>query len=86
MSNIQEQEGKELIPLRRYSIKELSALYHVHKSTFLGWLKPFQKDIGQRDGHFYTIAQVKIIFQKLDTPSLSEEKDNSSEGDTKMAA
>ena len=57
--------------LRPYTHKELAAFYGVSRKTFLKWLKPFQKSIGQRNGHFYSTLQVEIIFRKLGRPSVS---------------
>jgi len=48
----------------------------------LEWLRPFKEEIGPRAGNFYTIAQVKIIFKKLDLPDPPDENIENS----KMAA
>ena len=61
-------------PVRAYSLKELSAMYHVNKKTLRKWLKPFEIYIGERTGYYYNNAQVKIIFEKLGDPQKSEEK------------
>jgi len=75
-----------VIPIRRYTLKELSKLYGVHRETFLKWLKPFQKELGKRNGNYYSIAQVNIVFQKLDMPSPPDEEENDSEKNIKRAA
>lgn len=87
MNTTPQNEGCRMLPLKRYSLKELCALYRVHRNTFLEWLKPFKEEIGQRDGNFYTVAQVKVIFKKLDFPDLPDQPGeiNPSE-DTKVAA
>jgi hypothetical protein len=56
--------------LRPYTHKELSALYGVNRKTFLKWLKPFQKAIGPRNGHFYSTIQVEVILRKLGRPGI----------------
>jgi response regulator of citrate/malate metabolism len=56
------------IQLRPYTIAELADMYGVSKKTLRKWLEPFQELIGQRNGFFYTIVQVKIIFDKLGLP------------------
>lgn len=56
--------------LKPYTVKELSILYGIHKTTMLRWLEPFTEDIGRRVGRFYTIKQVKTIFDKLGTPDM----------------
>jgi hypothetical protein len=58
------------ISLRPYTLKELCALYGVCRYTFNKWLKPFEKEIGVRQGFYYSILQVKIIFDKLGYPSM----------------
>lgn len=54
--------------LRPYTIAELAIIYGVCKRTLRKWLRPFQEDIGKRQGHFYSIAQVKIIIEKIGLP------------------
>lgn len=56
------------MPIRAYTLKEIASLYCVSKLTFKKWLKPFEKEIGERIGHFYSVKQVKIILDKLGTP------------------
>lgn len=73
-----------MLPLKHYSVGELAKLYQVSRDTFLEWLKPFKEEIGKREGRYYTITQVKIIFGKLDLPDPPDE--NMSSPETKMAA
>jgi hypothetical protein len=63
------------VELKPYTIAELADMYGVSKKTFRKWLEPFQELIGERNGFFYTIIQVKIIFEKLGLPGcfLSEQ-------------
>jgi transposase len=56
------------MPIRAYSLKQIASLYCVSKQTFKIWLKPFEKEIGKRIGHFYSVKQIKIILDKLGTP------------------
>jgi hypothetical protein len=56
------------MPIRAYSLKQIASLYCVSKQTFKLWLKPFEKEIGKRIGHFYSVKQIKIILDKLGTP------------------
>jgi response regulator of citrate/malate metabolism len=56
------------VELRPYTIAELADMYGVSKKTFRKWLEPFQELIGERIGFFYSIVQVKIIFEKLGMP------------------
>lgn len=58
------------IVIRPYTHKELAALYGVSWLTFQKWLKPFEEEIGIKNGHFYNTRQVEIIFAKLGYPSV----------------
>lgn len=57
------------IEVKHYSTKELAKFYGVCDKTLLKWMKPFADDIGERQGRYFTVAQVKIIFEKLGEPS-----------------
>lgn len=58
------------IEVKHYSTKELARFYGVCDKTLLKWMKPFVNDIGQKQGRYFTVAQVKIIFEKLGEPSV----------------
>ncbi|HMJ46566.1 MAG TPA: hypothetical protein VK498_04520 [Ferruginibacter sp.] len=36
--------------------------------TFGTWIKPFLDEIGPRRGRYFTVRQVKIIFERLGLP------------------
>ena len=55
--------------LRPHNLKELSGLYSISTRTFKKWLIPFKKEIGERMGNFYTVTQVKKIFDLLGLPN-----------------
>lgn len=59
---------QNLVELRPYTIAELADMYGVSKKTLRKWMEPFQEQIGERIGFFYSIVQVKIIFEKLGMP------------------
>lgn len=54
--------------IRPYSTKELAGIYGVCDKTLKKWMKPFAQDIGEKHGRYYTVAQVKTIFEKLGVP------------------
>ena len=54
--------------LKPYSLSELSRLYDVCVRTMRKWMEPFEEEIGAKRGRYYTISQVKIIFEKLGLP------------------
>lgn len=57
------------IKLKAYSITELARIYEVDPRTLKKWLKPFEEQIGEKQGRYFQIPQVKIIFKKLDLPT-----------------
>lgn len=66
----------ESILLRPYNLKELAALYGVSSRTFAKWLLPFEKQVGNRVGYFFSIPQVKTIFSNLGFPGIFKEEEN----------
>ena len=57
------------VEIRPYKFKELAALYKTSPNTFRRWLNRFKDKLGELDGHYYSIKQVKIIFNELNHPS-----------------
>lgn len=58
-------ESNQITPC---TVKELSAAYGVSKTVIRLWLRPLKNEIGPRLGHYYNVAQVKIIFKHLGFP------------------
>jgi len=56
------------ITVKHYTTTELSALYGVSTKTLKRWLRPLASVIGENDGRFFTILQVKLIFEKIGIP------------------
>ena len=54
--------------LKAYSVKQLSELYGVSAKTFRRWLSPFKRDVGEKQGNYFNISQVKCIVQHLGVP------------------
>jgi hypothetical protein len=61
--------------IKARNLKELSAIYNISSRTLKKWLHPFEEEIGQRVGYFYTITQVKKIFALLGLPGVLNEED-----------
>jgi hypothetical protein len=55
-------------PLRTYSISELAQLYSITVKCMNRWLAPHATAIGKREGRYYNIKQVAIIFNALGVP------------------
>jgi hypothetical protein len=65
----QENIGKEdIFILRPYTHKELAQLYNVCWLTFQRWIKRHEENIGKKQGHFYNINQVLVIFRIFGMP------------------
>lgn len=54
--------------VKPYSTKELAEIYGICDKTFKKWIKPFLDEIGIKQGRYYNVIQVKIIFAKLGVP------------------
>jgi len=70
-------QQKTQLLLKPYTAKELAGLYSISKPTFMKIINGFEKEIGKRNGNYYTPKQVNIIFQKLGFPfakALKEEQ------------
>ncbi len=64
------------IEIRPYTAKQLAALYGVSTNTFYKWINRHKEAVGKKIGHFYTIKQVQIIFDRLGYPfTLNFEED-----------
>jgi hypothetical protein len=60
------------VKLLPYSVVELATIYDVCDRTFKKWLKPFEQEIGVKQGRYFNISQVKIIIEKLGLPAEKE--------------
>ena len=58
--------------VKPYTAKELAALYEVSDKTFRKWINQFEDEIGHKTGIYFTIRQVRIIFDRLDVPHYYE--------------
>lgn len=63
-------EKGNFIHVKPYSTKELTNLYGVSDKTFRKWIEPFKEQIGEKRGAYYSVRQVRIIFEKLDIPHM----------------
>ena len=55
--------------LKVYSKRELAAMNEASPKTFSRWIKPHESLIGDKNGRFYTVTQVKTIFKILGMPA-----------------
>lgn len=59
---------RNVISVRPYMLKELAHLYGVSGRTVINWIRPFKEELGARMGRYYSIRQVRIIFDNLGVP------------------
>jgi transcriptional antiterminator len=64
-----EEKQIRIITIQPYTTVELSRIYRVSRATIRRWLKKIAHLLGERDGNYWQIPQVKIIFKHLDLPS-----------------
>lgn len=57
-----------LTKLRAYSYKELATLYGISHRTLKNWLEPFEDEIGQKRGRYFTVNQMEVVFKRLGFP------------------
>lgn len=72
MLNKANDHEKKLIEIKPYNVKDLAVIYGVSRKVISGWLKLHKSAIGEKHGQYYTVLQVKIIFEKLGLPSQVE--------------
>lgn len=54
--------------VRPYTLIEIARIYGVHYKTMSKWIKPFAEEVGRKNGRMYSVAQVRIILDKLGIP------------------
>ena len=59
---------RKTVEVRAYSLGELAILYGISVRTMNRWLKPHMEIVGKRQGRFYTVKQIELIFEQLGLP------------------
>jgi hypothetical protein len=57
--------------MKPLNYKQLAAIYEVSHKTLKSWLEPFMEEIGEMRGRFFTLKQVRTIYEKLGEPKSS---------------
>ena len=57
------------VKLQPLNGKELCLIYGITRNTFKRWILPFKKVLGVRNGNYFSVLQVEIIFSKLGCPA-----------------
>ena len=63
-----ENSEKTSIQIKPYLSKELMKFYQVSHPTFTKWMKGIADKVGKRNGAYWSVKQVEIIFQELGMP------------------
>ena len=67
------------VPVMPYSPSELWDLYCVSRHIWRRWFRKIKEDVGPRQGRYYNIQQVRIIFEKLDPPPTKAERESNAQ-------
>jgi hypothetical protein len=59
---------KASIEIKPYTTKQLALLYGVSANTMRTWIRKHKNAVGEKNGHFYSIWQIEIIFDKIGYP------------------
>lgn len=59
---------EEIFVLKPYNHKQLADFYGVCWLTFQRWVKKHEPEIGKKQGHFYSIKQVLLVFKIFGMP------------------
>jgi len=65
-------EIKTTIQVKPYSLKEIADLYGISKKTMYKWMEPLKNKIGEKRGRYYTVKQVRLIFDEIGLPGVIE--------------
>ena len=60
---------KNIIRLKPYTLKELGYLYEINYRTVRKWIELFQEEVGVKVGRYYTVNQMRIIFDNIGYPA-----------------
>lgn len=60
-------EPKKL-QIKLYSQKELAQLYEVSPRTLKKWIEMHDEKIGKKNGRYYSLAQIELIFNLVGIP------------------
>ena len=66
--------NQKTFELKPYSVTELAKVYNVCNRTIKKWMKPFEKEIGEKQGRYYTVSQVKVVFEKIGLPGTTKDE------------
>ena len=54
--------------VKPYTQTELAIIYGVCRKTIKRWIEELKDETGPKKGRYYSIKQVKIIFENLNIP------------------
>ena len=59
---------KKSIEIKPYMPNELARFYQVSHPTFNKWVKGISEKLGKRNGQYFSVKQVEIIFEEFGMP------------------
>lgn len=60
---------RRTLHIKEYTLQDLADVYEMSKYRMRCRIAKYKKQIGKREGYFYEIEQVRIIFQLIPLPS-----------------
>ena len=61
-------ETTKAIRVRPYTTRELAEIYGICSRTMKRWIEPLKEEVGEKRGRYYTVNQVRIIFEEIGLP------------------
>jgi transposase-like protein len=68
-----QQQQEEGIAVKPYTTTEIASIYGMSSKTILRWIKKHEEAIGKKEGRYYTVLQVKMIFEKIGLPYIEKQ-------------
>ncbi len=56
--------------IKPYRLMDLTIIFDVSEKTLRRWIREYQEEIGERNGFYYSAAQVTIMLNKFGRPQL----------------
>lgn len=64
-----QQQERRVVRVMPYTTKQLTAIYGVDHRTLKKWMNNLKESLGERNGYYWSIPQVRLIFEKLSLPA-----------------
>lgn len=54
--------------IKPYRLKDLAAIFDVNAQTMKRWINKYPKELGAKDGKYYSVRQVEFMIGKYGLP------------------